>query len=69
MSDYSYTPQTGDHVSARRKVKSNIYYNVVVGPVIETWDNCCRVVCNKGTDQETDFQLFYNDWTFRNHTA
>jgi len=60
-----YIPQVGDSVGARRKVKSSIYANTIVGPVIETWPNACRIVTNKGTDIEGDFQLFYNDWNFQ----
>ena len=57
--------QIGDAIVATRKVKSKIYYNRVIGPVITVWDNACRVRCNAGTDVETDFQLFFSDWTFK----
>ena len=60
-----YVPQVGDSVAARRRKQSNIYHNLVVGPVVEVWDNACRVRCNAGTDIESDFQLFFADWTFQ----
>ena len=63
--DRPYIPQVGDSVCARRKVKSSIYANTIVGPVIETWPNACRIVTNKGTDIEGDFQLFFTDWKFQ----
>ena len=59
-----YVPEILDLVSARRRVKSNIYHNLVIGPVIDTWVTGCRVVTNEGTDIESDFQLFYSDWVF-----
>ena len=61
-----YVPQVGDSVVARRIVESDIYANTIVGPVIETWDNACRIVTNTGDSNiSSDFQLFYGDWRFR----
>lgn len=60
----TYKPQIGDAVIARRKVKSRIYHNTIVGPVVESWDTGCRIVTNKGTDIEGDFQFFNSDWYF-----
>jgi hypothetical protein len=60
----NYTPKIGDSIRARRKVKSDIYDNSIVGPVVETWTNACRVRTNEGTKIESEFQLFYNDWNF-----
>ena len=61
----NYIPQVGDSVHAKRKVPSKIFANSIVGPVLETWDNACRIITNQGTEIESDFQLFYSDWTFR----
>ena len=61
-----YIPKTGDHVIARRRIRSNIYHNTVVGPVLEIWDNACRIITNKDSDIESDFQLFFSDNVFRN---
>ena len=60
-----YIPQVGDSVGARRKVKSNIYANTIVGPVVDTWPNACRIVTNLGTDIKGDFRLYYSDWYFQ----
>lgn len=60
-----YIPKIGDSVCATRKIKSNIYHNMVVGPVVDTWENACRVVTNQGEDCEGDFRLYFNDWDFR----
>lgn len=65
MNTNVYVPMVGDSVAARRKVKSEIYPNLIVGPVIETWESACRIVTNKGTEIEGDFQLFYGDWKFQ----
>lgn len=59
-----YIPQIGDSVAARRKIKSKIYANLIVGPVIDTWDNACRIVVNRGTDFEGDWKLHFSDWSF-----
>lgn len=61
----NYIPLVGDSIAARRKVTSKIYVNLIVGPVIVTWENACRVVTNQGTNIEGDFQLFYSDWNFQ----
>lgn len=60
-----YKPKIGDAVAARRRVKSKIYHNLVVGPVVEAWDTGCRIVTNEGTDIEGDFQFFNSDWHFQ----
>jgi hypothetical protein len=60
-----YLPQVGESIAARRLKESRIYNNTVVGPVIERWENAVRVRCNAGTDIETDFQLFFSDWSFQ----
>jgi hypothetical protein len=65
MNTNVYIPMIGDSVAARRKVKSQIYSNLIVGPVVETYPNACRIVTNKGTEIESDFQLFFSDWEFQ----
>jgi hypothetical protein len=60
----NYTPQANDRVVARRKVPSKIYFNTVIGPVVEVFQNACRVKTNEGTEIESDFQLFFSDWKF-----
>jgi len=59
-----YLPKVGDSIVARRKVNSNIYENTVVGPVVETWENACRIHNNPGTIIEYEFKLYYKDWDF-----
>ena len=59
-----YIPNVGDSVIARRKVKSEIYHNTVIGPVVDVWDNACRIVTNAGEEYEGDFKLHFSDWTF-----
>lgn len=61
----NYTPSIGDSVVARRKVTSNIYSNCVVGPVVDVWDNACRIVTNTETEIESDFRYYFSDWNFR----
>jgi predicted transport protein len=60
-----YIPKIGDSVAARRKIESKIYKNLIVGPVIDTWENACRIVTNVGTDCEGDFKLHFSDWNFQ----
>ncbi|MBW1791578.1 MAG: hypothetical protein JRJ14_04800 [Deltaproteobacteria bacterium] len=60
-----YIPKAGDSVGAKRKIKSKIYKNMIVGPVVDTWDNACRIVTNQGTSMEGDFRLFFSDWDFQ----
>jgi len=60
-----YVPKVGDSVCARRNVHSNIYTNKVIGPVVETWDNACQITVNAGTERETTFRFYYNDWNFQ----
>lgn len=62
MESKNYTPSIGDRVIARRKVKSKIYHNMIVGPVVDTFTNCCRVATNVGTDIESSWQINYSDW-------
>ena len=61
----AYIPQVGDSVVARRKVKSSTSSNTIVGPIVETWPNACRIVTNPGTDIEGNFKLVNSDWTFQ----
>mgnify|MGYP001268874706 FL=1 len=61
----AYIPMAGDAAVARRKVKSRTNYNTVMGPVIEAGPEACRIITNKGTSCEGDFQLFYTDWAFQ----
>ena len=61
----TYIPKVGDSVGARRKVKSKIYHNIVVGPVVDVWTNSCRVITNEGTDIEGEFRLYFSDWSFQ----
>ena len=56
-----YIPKIGDSVAARRKIESKIYKNLIVGPVIDTWDNACRIV----TSTTTDWNLHFSDWNFQ----
>lgn len=63
--DGPYIPQFGDSVAARRKVKSNINPNLIVGPVVVSWPDSCRIVTNPGTEIEGNFHLYYSDWTFQ----
>lgn len=60
-----YIPQIGDAVAARRKEPSNLYHNTVAGPVTATYPNACRITTNKGTEIETEFELFFADWNFQ----
>ena len=60
-----YIPVIGDSVDAVRKVKSRIYANHIVGPVVDVWENACRILNNPGTNAEGDFRLFFNDWDFK----
>ncbi len=65
MRQRNYIPKKGDSVAARRKIKSKIYHNVIVGPVVEVWVNACRIVTNEGTGIEGDFRLYFTDWDFQ----
>jgi hypothetical protein len=60
-----YTPEIGDAVSARRREPSAIYKNHIVGPVVDVWENACRIVTNPGTTAEGDFRLYFTDWNFQ----
>lgn len=60
-----YTPKIGDAVAAKRRVPSKIYKNLIVGPVVDVWDNACRIVTNPGTEIEGDFRLYFNEWNFQ----
>ena len=57
-----YIPIIGHSVVARRKEHSKIYHNTIIGSVIDTWSNACRIITNKDTEIEGDFKLYYNDW-------
>jgi hypothetical protein len=61
---HHYTPKVGDAVSARRRISSKIYANHIVGPVVDVWDNACRIVTNPDTEIEGDFRLYFSDWKF-----
>ena len=63
--DQKHTPKIGDSVAARRKPKSKLYHNLVIGPVVDVWDNACRVITNSGDDIEGDFRLCFNEWDFQ----
>lgn len=60
-----YTPQVGHAVAARRRVKSNIYKNLIVGPVVDVWSNACRILTNPGIEIGGDFRLYFSDWKFQ----
>lgn len=60
-----YIPTVGDSVCARRKEKSNVYHNMIVGPIIETDDESCRIMTNASTEIQGDFRLSYGDWNFQ----
>ena len=59
-----YIPQIGDSVSAKRVTKSRIYGNLLIGPICNVSKNCCTMINNQGTDIETSWTLFFNDWEF-----
>lgn len=61
----AFVPKIGDEIYAIRIRKSTIYHNRVLGQVVDTWDNACRVVTNPGTEIEGDFRLHYNEWHIR----
>lgn len=58
-----YIPRVGDSVVAKRKVKSK-EFNTIVGPVVETFENSCKIITNENTELETHFVLSYNDYDF-----
>ena len=60
----TYIPKIGDAVAARRKIKSKIYHNLLVGPIYDTSENSCVMVNERGTERETKWTLFYSDWDF-----
>jgi hypothetical protein len=68
-----YTPQVGHSVvatlttKAREAAKGTKLYRTgrIVGPVVEVWDDSCRILTNPGTVAEGDFQLPYKDCNFR----
>ena len=60
----NYIPKIGDSIVAKRKIQSKIYSNTIVGPVVDIWENACRVVTNPGTEIEGDFRLYFSDWFF-----
>lgn len=62
--DEQTRPKPGDQIAARRKVKSKIYNNLVVGPVYDISENAVYVQTNRGTDIETIWTLFDNDWDY-----
>jgi hypothetical protein len=57
-------PQAGNQIAARRKVKSKIYHNLVIGPVYDVTDNAVYVHTNKGTDIETIWTLYDREWDY-----
>jgi len=59
-----YIPKIGDSVYAKRKIKSKIYSNLVIGPIVDVWDNACRMLINKDTENERDCRLYFNEWEF-----
>lgn len=61
---HHYRPKVGDAVAARRRNPSKLYKNLIVGPVVDVWDNACRIVTNPGTKAEGDFRLYFSDWEF-----
>ena len=54
--------QIGQAIAARRKIPSNIYHNLIVGPVVEVYQNACRIQTNTGSPLESDWQIFFRDW-------
>jgi len=59
-----YLPEVGHSIDAQRKVKSKEFPNRIVGPVVERWDDSCRVLNNAGESNEGDFKLYFSDWYF-----
>jgi len=62
--DAPYIPCIGHAVVAKRKNKSRIYANKIIGPVVDVWSNACRIHNNPGTSIEAEFRLFFNEWDF-----
>ena len=54
----------GQVVLFRRKIKSNIYHNLVVGPVYDVHKNAVEIVTNINTDRESIFRMYFSDWNF-----
>jgi hypothetical protein len=59
-----FLPKPGNHIAARRKIKSKIYANLIVGPVFDIAENATYVTTNRGTDMETTWTLFNDQWEF-----
>lgn len=57
-----YIPRVGDRIRAKRKVRSKIYHNLIVGPVSDVFENACRVITNEGSEMESSWQVNYSDW-------
>jgi len=61
----AYIPSVGDSVAARRKEKSRIYHNLIVGPVVEVWDNACLVAFKAANGDLVEWRLYFDDWSFQ----
>jgi len=61
----SYVPRVGDWVVARRKVRSDVGPNLLVGHVMEVGVVSCRILTNPGTETAGDFRLCFCGWDFR----
>lgn len=60
-----YIPKVGDSAVARRKIKSTTSPNTICGPVVESFDNYCRIITNEGTEIESNFILYFNEYNFQ----
>lgn len=60
-----HIPNVGDSVVARRKIKSTTLPNTICGPVVESFDNKCRIVTNEGTEIEGNFILYFHEYNFQ----
>ena len=60
-----YLPEIGDSVAAERKVKSLMFPNLIIGPVVNILDDVCFIHNNPGEPIETWFKLVFSEWNFQ----
>lgn len=57
--------QVGDHVVAKRKIKSATEPNTVIGPIHELDQDTCYIITNEGDPIiEGHFRLRLSEWKF-----
>ena len=61
----AYNPSVGDSIAARRKEKSRIYHNLIIGPVVEVCDDACLVSFKTANGDLVEWRLNFNDWSFQ----